>query len=395
MSTKTFISFALPTALVLATAAPASAHGLGATAPTADDGIPRGAVVSAVPLAADWVPANAATSTRIEYLTSDVHGRAALSSGLVYTPEGSPPPGGWPVVSWAHGTQGIADACAPSVSGPYDRDRDVAYLEHWLGRGYAIAASDYAGLGTAGEHAYLDAASVAHNVVDMVTAAHNTTDRTPTPDDDLASAWVSVGHSQGAGAAVAAGRWATSFGGPDLAFRGTVGTGTPARIAESILPLGPGNPAEPVDPHVTAYVTYMLNGIRLVAPQLDAVLGETGREALRLGREQCLAELSASLEDVPLGSFFEQPLASDPSLVTAVRSYLAMPESGFDRPVLLAHGTADVDVPYAVTAAWAADLVEAGEPVRFRSLPGVSHADTIAAALEDTTAFVDAALGHQ
>ena len=35
-------------------------------------------------------------------------------SGTVAVPKGKAPKGGWPVVSWAHGTIGIADACAPS-----------------------------------------------------------------------------------------------------------------------------------------------------------------------------------------------------------------------------------------------------------------------------------------
>src|SRR3954466_15989155 len=35
-------------------------------------------------------------------------------SGLVTLPSRRAPKGGWPVVSWAHGTSGIADACAPS-----------------------------------------------------------------------------------------------------------------------------------------------------------------------------------------------------------------------------------------------------------------------------------------
>ena len=32
------------------------------------------------------------------------------------TPRGRPPKGGWPIVSWGHGTAGIADRCAPSRS---------------------------------------------------------------------------------------------------------------------------------------------------------------------------------------------------------------------------------------------------------------------------------------
>ena len=35
-------------------------------------------------------------------------------SGTLTVPKGKAPKGGWPVISWAHGTTGIADQCAPS-----------------------------------------------------------------------------------------------------------------------------------------------------------------------------------------------------------------------------------------------------------------------------------------
>ena len=38
-------------------------------------------------------------------------------SGSVSVPKGKPPKGGWPVITWAHGTTGVADICAPSRDG--------------------------------------------------------------------------------------------------------------------------------------------------------------------------------------------------------------------------------------------------------------------------------------
>ena len=68
-------------------------------------------------------------------------------SGTVAIPKGKAPKGGWPVVSWAHGTIGAADACAPSkiaMPGAYDQK----LLNRWLKAGYAVVRTDYEGLGT-------------------------------------------------------------------------------------------------------------------------------------------------------------------------------------------------------------------------------------------------------
>ncbi|NKV52800.1 hypothetical protein GS988_23220 [Rhodococcus hoagii] len=75
----------------------------------------------------------AAREYRITYITRDAVGRPAESSGVVFVPQGTPPEGGWPVLSWAHGTVGLGDACAPSRN-PRSQ-RDANYLGHWLSQG--------------------------------------------------------------------------------------------------------------------------------------------------------------------------------------------------------------------------------------------------------------------
>ena len=101
-----------------------------------------GTVVSARPLAPQfWVPGSA-DATVLTYVTTDAFGKKALSTGTVFTPRGTAPPGGWPVISWAHGTSGIGDDCAPSVRGPGLPERDLPYLAKWMQQGYAIVASD-------------------------------------------------------------------------------------------------------------------------------------------------------------------------------------------------------------------------------------------------------------
>ncbi|HYF24619.1 MAG TPA: lipase family protein, partial [Baekduia sp.] len=214
----------VPCAAVAAAALLAAAPAPAAGAVPAD--APAGAVVAAEPLPAQLrIPGADGKAFKLTYVTTDGRGRRALSTGQLLLPEGPAPAGGWPVLSWAHGTVGIGDACAPSVRGPALPERDLPYLRGWLERGYAIAASDYAGLGTEGVHAYLHGRSEAHNVVDAVKAARRYARNHLRSDEQLSGKWVAVGQSQGGGAAISTARHATAFGGRELDYRGAVGTG--------------------------------------------------------------------------------------------------------------------------------------------------------------------------
>ncbi|MDQ2677448.1 MAG: hypothetical protein M3Y51_01790 [Actinomycetota bacterium] len=46
---------------------------------------------------------------RVLYASQDHRGRTVPVSGVVLVPDGPAPEGGWPVVSWGHGTTGVAD----------------------------------------------------------------------------------------------------------------------------------------------------------------------------------------------------------------------------------------------------------------------------------------------
>jgi hypothetical protein len=48
------------------------------------------------------------------YRSTRVDGKPNAVSGSLALPKGKPPKGGWPVITYAHGTTGSADACAPT-----------------------------------------------------------------------------------------------------------------------------------------------------------------------------------------------------------------------------------------------------------------------------------------
>ena len=86
----------------------------------------------------------------ILYTSRSPQGDRIAVSGSVSVPKGKAPKGGWPVISYAHGTTGAADSCAPtrvrpsSVVAPY-----VAYvdpqLQDWIDAGYAVVRTDLPG----------------------------------------------------------------------------------------------------------------------------------------------------------------------------------------------------------------------------------------------------------
>jgi hypothetical protein len=146
---------------------------------------------------------SAASNELVLYRSTAVDGTPIGVSGIVALPAGPAPAGGFPVVSWAHGTVGSADVCAPS------RDTDDApahiynrfphvLLDAFIRQGWAVAMTDYEGLGTPGPHPYLLGLSEARGILDMVRAG-----RALHPE--LSATCAIVGHSQGGQAALFAG----------------------------------------------------------------------------------------------------------------------------------------------------------------------------------------------
>ena len=76
-----------------------------------------GTVVSAKPLKRSlWVPGTTRSAFALKYVSKNAFDQRALTTGTVFLPRGRMPHGGWPVISWAHGTVGLGDGCAPVFS---------------------------------------------------------------------------------------------------------------------------------------------------------------------------------------------------------------------------------------------------------------------------------------
>ncbi|HEY0095412.1 MAG TPA: lipase family protein, partial [Archangium sp.] len=160
---------------------------------------------------------SARSNELVVYRSESVHGEPIAVSGLIALPKKAPIDGGYPVISWAHGTVGSADRCAPSrdVEGeqahPYNAFPHVL-LNKFLDQGWAVVMTDYEGLGTKGPHPYLLGKSEARGILDIVRAARQL-------HPELSDQFAIVGHSQGGQAALFGAHHAPEWT-PELTLRG-------------------------------------------------------------------------------------------------------------------------------------------------------------------------------
>jgi hypothetical protein len=182
---------------------------------TADlSGTGPGSLVSAMtmPAFSREEPAYRMNAARVVYRSTSGDGQATEVSGSVFVPRGDPPPGGWPVVSFGHGTTGIDESCAPSLSSTL-----LGYTETvgvLITKGYAVALADYQGLGASGVHPYTDSRTAGLNMIDAVRALRATF-------PNVSNRWGAIGASEGGGAAWAADEQARDYA-PELTLVGAV-----------------------------------------------------------------------------------------------------------------------------------------------------------------------------
>jgi pimeloyl-ACP methyl ester carboxylesterase len=316
------------------------------------------------------------------YRSTSVRGKAIGVSGFLMLPKGKPPKGGWPVVSWAHGTSGIADPCAPS------RDPDGPYTAYaapqfgaWLKAGYAIANTDYEGLGTPGVHPYLVGRSEGRGVVDIVRASRQL-------DRRLARRYVIAGHSQGGHAALFAAalapRWA-----PDLRLRG-VAAFAPASHLEL---LSQALPIFTSPSGLSGLAALVVRGLASGYPQIkpSQIASERALALLPQVDKVCLGELNTPTS---FGGIAPADLVRPGANLEPLNNLLARqnPDLKISAPILLAQGLNDTTVLPVTTNQLDTELRGRGNKVRYLTYPEVEHVGIVGAADRPTRRFLRARL---
>ena len=342
----------------------------------------NGALIRSEPMPA--APDNA-SAFRVLYRSTGLHGEPIAVSGVVIVPAGAPPPGGRPIVAWAHPTTGIVAACAPSLARVFFRS--VQGLHELLSQGFVIAAPDYPGLGTAGPHPYLVGISEARAVLDSVRVARKIPG---SGDGKVFAVW---GHSQGGQAALFTGILAHDYA-PELELVG-VAAAAPATDLATLL-------AADLDTNggrnITAMTLWSWSRIysapidNVVTPEAIPVIDRLANDCIerffdvftRRGPSRALTRSFLKVKNVSdIEPWHTLLVQNSPGPLPA------------SIPVFLAQGTKDQLVLPAVTQSYYAKLCQSGTPVQFDSLPDVGHLFAARDSVKSTIPWLAARFQHQ
>lgn len=316
--------------------------------------------------------AGAATVLSVTYLSENAAGDLVPVRGSVSIPKKAPGPAGYRMMTWNHSTTGLGDECTVTDELGTGGKRDP-WLGPWLDDGYVLVASEYAGIGAPGEHAYLDGETAGKNVLDMVRAARTVVPRYS--EHQTSNAFVTFGGSQGGHTSLWTGHLASSYA-PELTSAGTIAHSVPSGLDEYFATIRPGFPPAVAPDHVT-YFTYVLAGLKQVRPdaEVDSYLTPQGRRLVAAAANRCYAEQNAATRGISVGSLVSRPLADGP-LIPALRDYARVPVKGYPSPVLLQQGSTDIVAFAPLTDQLVANMRGNGVRVDYRQYPD-SHGLTI------------------
>ena len=255
------------------------------------------------------------------YRSNDARGNPVAVTGTYFEPD-NPWPGNGPrpLISFAVGTYGQGDQCAPSrlfnqgIHFSSGLDITFGYEEMFsatmVARGFAVVVTDYEGLGTPGVHTYGNRLAQGHAVLDAARAAMRLSGTSLDPDGPVAF-W---GYSQGGGAVASAAELAPSYA-PELDVVGTY-AGAPAANLTEVLPWADGSVG-------VGLVGYAINGIIAAYPETEPAIRSKltvyGEDLLDKTQNQCVTETMLTygfhhvqeyFTDDPQQLFSEEPFKS-------------------------------------------------------------------------------------
>lgn len=330
------------------------------TSPAIAQSMSRGVLISSSPLGGAPVGASA---FRIRYQSRAVGGERNVVTGVIIVPNGPAPRDGRDVVAWAHGTFGVAESCAPSQS--KDLFGSIAGLDAMLAAGYAVVATDYAGLGTPGPHPYLAGDGSAYSVLDSVRAAREF------GRGSIGNRYVVWGESQGGHAALWSAQFAANYA-PELKLVGAAAAAPPTDLKENLT--GGTNPL--IKALLTAYTGSSWSQTYDIP--LSTILKPVGQDLVRRLARNCVSTDPVALRTkIGLfrlsGSLANVDISKSPPWAEQLRRNSVQP-SGFSVPVFIAQGSVDPIVAPNVTLNFAQSLCRSrAVPVRYFAVEGGDH----------------------
>jgi Secretory lipase len=313
-------------------------------------------------------------AVRILYHSRSASGQDVAASGVVLYPDGKAPAGGWPLIAWAHALNGVARQCAPSL----ERNlRHGPFLSMYVGLGYAVVATDYAGLGTTFRNAFSDMRSNAADVIYSVPAA-----RAAVPQ--LNSRWIAIGIGEGGPAVVGIAELEGEIRDP-----GYLGS-----IVISGLDEPQGRYESSVAPTYYEMPLFLAYGIKTVYPQFDVkdILTDKG-VALYPRVEQSYTEPTAEANHSP-AEMLKPNWASN----TFVRQYFARNTLGqkpAKSPMLVISSELDASVPINRTAHVIARMCKQGDRIQFERYPQSEASRVFGDSVGDQISWIQARFANR
>ena len=328
---------------------------------------------------------SASKTILVLYRSLDPKGKPIAVSGTIDLPKGKAPKGGFKSISWAHGTTGAADICAPSrnaAGNPADGyiSYATASYDAWVKAGYAVLRTDYEGLGTPGPHRYLVGASEGRAVVDIALAAREIW--------QVGKDWLIGGHSQGGHASLFAASLAPKLA-PKLNLKGVFSYAPASHLWEQGQAIGSLGPGYEGLSGVAIMILYSaareagVNPSTLLTPEISAKLG--------LIEEVCSAQLAAALGTVQPKDLLK-PGVTTASVDAALKAM--NPNVKIKVPVLILQGLGDSTVFPAFTQALVNELKQSSDKVDYKTFAGLSHSGVVtdAAVKNAVSAWIQARL---
>jgi acetyl esterase/lipase len=391
MRPSRFIPLALSILFLLAPGAAAKAP-LGDafyTPPKSIPGKAHGDIIWYRPLdsSSNFFSRSASSTMLVLYRSTGIDGKTVAVSGAISFPKGKAPKGGFPTLTFAHGTTGIADQCAPTKFPLHDDkySKDLRkQMDLYLKAGYAVANTDYEGLGTPGGHPYLVGVSEGRSVLDIVRAARKINPR-------VGKRFAIMGHSQGGHAALWAAALARKFT-PELQLKGTVAYAPASHIKDQAGLLDALKDPTPL----SALVATIFRGNEIADPSLKilSILTDKVSGLYPSVDERCLSDLAKpdSWGGIAPSEIVREGTDRAPLLAAVDRND---PENLTIRtPLFIGQGTADGTVIPIFTDQLNNELSQKGTKVTYKKYEGVDHGGIPEAAKVAARAYLKKKVGR-
>lgn len=308
-------------------------------------------------------PVPGVDSWQILYRSENANGNPTAVSGTVLVPQAP-----WlgvgrrPLISYAVGTRGVGDACAPSYTLSHGTDYEAAFISSLLAQGWAVAVTDYEGLGTPGQHTYMVGRSQGKAVLDAARAAQRLPEAGLSDRNPVAL----FGYSQGGASTGWAAEMASSYG-SGINLKAVVAGGVPADLT-AVADFHENTP-------FIGLTLLASIGLDAAYPELDldAYLNDRGQTLMDEAGDMCLVSLDG------VSTIFQTAFSNrgdytstDPLSAPDWQVRLAENRLGSGRPnvpVYQYHGIVDEMVPYGQARTLRRSWCNRGANVTWSTLP--------------------------